>query len=599
MLVIILPDRSIATFVRWFSSFGALSALLLLGLLAGAEPTQAAPAGSPELAIHDATLLGNAGRRSVSLPHRLEPADFDARGGRVRYLLEVNLDRSPAEPLGVYLRKLSLSGNLQVNGRPAGACGSGPLEALRCLHRPQLFIPPVDVWRVGRNTLEFEIFANDRQMNGLGTVVVGDAEALDHGPFRLRMLWQVETIRALTWMAVTLGLLSLAVGAVLRTDPVYLWFGLASLANAASNLNVLVTAPPVGFELFSWFVFASRLISATLTILAMLAFFDRTTAVRRRLLVVCAVLMPALLWVFGNERLVLVGLYVPLQLAAAALAVASVRWSLRSRRPTDAVMALSYCATFGVGILDYFRLGGIGAFEGVYLIAYASATLITVFGATLVSLLASALMTARRLTRTLDIEVAARTSDLAQANSRLAELSTTDGLTGVANRRRFDEALASEWNRARRDGNPLSLLMVDVDHFKSYNDRLGHLAGDDCLRQVARALREHARRPGDLLARYGGEEFALLTRTDREHAARLAERLREDILALDAAHPDSEEGRVTISVGVATLRVDPESAPSDLVRMADEALYAAKAAGRNRVVAAQGPRAAGVLRGVA
>lgn len=572
-------NRVIAALLR------CLLCLLLAGPAMAADPAAGAEGG---IAVRRAVLVTGTGERPVELPHQLASGDFAPDGGRVRYRLEVDLPEAPRAPLALYVRKLSLSGALTVNGRPAGACGVGALEALRCLHRPQLFVPPSDVWRAGTNTVEFEIFANDRQMNGLGVVLVGDAYALSTGPHRTRMLWQVESIHALTWITLALAVLSLAVGAVLRKESVYLWFGVASLTNAASNLNVLVTTPAVGFELFSWFVFAIRMTSVALMQLMLLSFFGKATRTRRRALLGYALATPVLLWFLGSERWLVIGLYVPLQLTGAALMIAMIRWSWRSRRWSESVMTLAYATTFLLGQFDFARLGGVGAFEGVYMIVYASATMTAVIGATLVSLLASSLATSRRLTAALDREVAARTADLEQANARLAELLMTDGMTGIANRRRFDEALQAEWARARRDGGTLTLLMIDVDHFKHYNDALGHLAGDDCLHRVAQVIREHGRRAGDLAARYGGEEFALLTRAGREQAHELAESLRKAVFETGMPHPGSPQDRVSVSVGLATVPTTEANTPSVLLRLADEALYAAKRGGRNRVEVAPG-----------
>ncbi|MCR0980909.1 sensor domain-containing diguanylate cyclase [Roseomonas populi] len=172
---------------------------------------------------------------------------------------------------------------------------------------------------------------------------------------------------------------------------------------------------------------------------------------------------------------------------------------------------------------------------------------------------------------------------------RMAELAATDGLTGLANRRRFDEVLATEWLRAARDGTWLAVLLLDVDRFKMFNDRYGHLAGDDALRGVARAVDAAIRRPGDLAARYGGEEFAvILPATDAAGARDVAERIRAIILQTDIPHEANESGLVTASIGVAA--VQPVSAaqpePSMLVAAADAALYEAKRTGRDRVVQA-------------
>ena len=175
---------------------------------------------------------------------------------------------------------------------------------------------------------------------------------------------------------------------------------------------------------------------------------------------------------------------------------------------------------------------------------------------------------------------------LHQANAELHRLAVIDGLTQVANRRFFDERLDCEWRRMGRKRQPLSLLICDVDHFKAFNDSSGHLAGDECLRKVACAIRAHARRPGDLVARYGGEEFAvILSHTDAPGALCVAEQIRCAVEGLGILHPASPTAeRVTVSLGGTSRVIDGKTAPETLVAEADCALYAAKNAGRNRVV---------------
>ncbi|WP_369815875.1 GGDEF domain-containing protein [Achromobacter sp. 2789STDY5608615] len=163
----------------------------------------------------------------------------------------------------------------------------------------------------------------------------------------------------------------------------------------------------------------------------------------------------------------------------------------------------------------------------------------------------------------------------------------TDGLTGIANRRTFDEALAREWASAGRDGQPLSLLFLDADRFKLYNDRYGHQEGDQLLKMLALTLRGKARRPRDLAARYGGEEFvALLPDTARARAIDIAEHIRQAVVGLRAQHEDNEGGIVTVSIGVATMVPRAGEDAAALVEAADAAVYRAKETGRNRVVAA-------------
>ncbi len=174
---------------------------------------------------------------------------------------------------------------------------------------------------------------------------------------------------------------------------------------------------------------------------------------------------------------------------------------------------------------------------------------------------------------------------LRQTQEELKRLSLVDGLTGVANRRHFDEVLEREWRRAKRDRKPLCLVMIDLDLFKRYNDTHGHLAGDDCLKAVSGALRESLRRPGDFVARYGGEEFAVLLPGTGAGAGRLvAESLRTAVQGLEIPHQGGPEtGRVTISQGVAATDGGSPATPQELISLADAALYRAKELGRNRV----------------
>lgn len=168
-------------------------------------------------------------------------------------------------------------------------------------------------------------------------------------------------------------------------------------------------------------------------------------------------------------------------------------------------------------------------------------------------------------------------------NRVLKRLNAVDGLTGVGNRRNFNHRLGSEWSRGRRGGPPLSLLLIDIDRFKDFNDSRGHWAGDACLRSVARAMSRALNRPGDAVTRYGGEEFAvLLPHTDLNGARAVAERLRRAVCDLHIPR-GAGEGWVTVSVGVASVHPNSRIGPASLVTRADRALYRAKAMGRDRV----------------
>ncbi len=186
--------------------------------------------------------------------------------------------------------------------------------------------------------------------------------------------------------------------------------------------------------------------------------------------------------------------------------------------------------------------------------------------------------------RELEGMVAERTRALEEANAKLERLSNTDGMTGIANRRSFDHALDVEWARAQRSRSPLSLVLLDVDHFKHYNDHYGHLAGDDCLRAIAGALSRGGQRESDLAARFGGEEFVvLLPHTGPRGALEAARRIREQVLTLAMPHLGAPGGIVTVSLGVACQAPSPHQSSGALVREADAALYRAKQSGRNCV----------------
>lgn len=217
---------------------------------------------------------------------------------------------------------------------------------------------------------------------------------------------------------------------------------------------------------------------------------------------------------------------------------------------------------------------------------------ILIGGALFSALLVGYITLVQRQAKLVQIQVEQRTIELKSANeelnianNKLEELSRVDPLTGTANRRFFNESLEKEWQRALRDQSPIALLLIDVDHFKAYNDFYGHLRGDDCLVEVAAALRHLFNRSGDLVARYGGEEFAIVLPNAGGEAMRVAERCRAVIEALNIAHEKSETAdHVTISVGMSSVIPSPDLASNILIESADRGLYIAKGHGRNRVI---------------
>ncbi len=186
------------------------------------------------------------------------------------------------------------------------------------------------------------------------------------------------------------------------------------------------------------------------------------------------------------------------------------------------------------------------------------------------------------------VNICGLTIENARHYQRIKDLSDTDGLTGISNRRKLEEHLTNEWRRMQREERPLALLMCDIDYFKSYNDLYGHQAGDDCLRAVAKVLDDHCRRGGDLAARFGGEEFTVvLPSVTLKGAGQLAEEIRQSTGALKLKHEGSSVSKyITLSIGAASIVPSAESSKEELMALADKALYTAKSAGRNRVVLA-------------
>jgi diguanylate cyclase (GGDEF)-like protein len=189
-------------------------------------------------------------------------------------------------------------------------------------------------------------------------------------------------------------------------------------------------------------------------------------------------------------------------------------------------------------------------------------------------------------TRELDakiLELEVLHKELEEKNAKLELLSSLDGLTGLFNRRYFDDNLLKEWKQAIRDSTSLSLLIVDIDYFKDYNDYYGHLEGDDCLRRVAQSLYEALLRPTDIVARYGGEEFTvILPNTGSEGAEKVAKRMMDFVARLDIVHKTSSVAEtVTISIGVSSILPTGKLAVTSLLDRADKALYQAKEEGRN------------------
>jgi PAS domain S-box-containing protein len=374
---------------RWW---GLAIAFLCLSL---ALAIQAHAAKTKILVIDHAELVSLAGHRMVELPHVLKLQDFQSSGSRVRYQITVPLTQLPETSLGIFVSKISLSGTLYINGQFISSCDQGRLEDLRCLHKPNLFSTPASAWHIGDNILEFEVFANARQPNGLSAVSVGLLDDLSENNYRFKQWIKIEFLVGFAWMSVVFGFLSLAVSLVLRKESAYLWFGISCISHAVGLLNLTVSRPMINVDLFTWLVFTSRLVAAPMALLTMLALFNKLRRWMLYLLLGFAALGPMVLGLSGTYRPVILAFFVPLLIFAIVLLVIAVRWALQSRSPTKII-------TIGMGLLllmsgfaDWYRLLGGGHFEGTYLFPYTYSLMLITLGTLLFRNLATSLKRSR------------------------------------------------------------------------------------------------------------------------------------------------------------------------------------------------------------
>ena len=379
-------------------------------------------AQAPDTVLDRAHLVSASADTWVDLPYRLKPHEFAAQGETVRFAMTLELPHMPTQPLGVFVPKMSLSGALYVNGHWVGNCGAEALALSRCLHRPHLFTPPIGLWRQGVNELEFRVWANSRQMNGLSQVRVGDAIALHHQYLTPGLFWRVSVIQALMWVSVGLGLISLGIAAVLRQSPTYFWFGLCCLVYAVSCINELWVNFPNDPRLLSWVIFSSRIATVPLLILTFLTAVPRQLKVLKWVLAAFAVLAPVLIWVLNNSRLAVMLLYVPLMAASIFVFAYLLYQGLKQRRAAMVLSSLGLALFVMVGVVDWLRLSGQTPFEGVLLGSYAFGGLLLAVGGFLSITLADALRMSRNFGERLEGEVQKRTLQIEQLNREVTLL---------------------------------------------------------------------------------------------------------------------------------------------------------------------------------
>ena len=369
--------------------------------------------------INHAELISLKGLRQVDLPNILTQEDFDPKGGLVHYRADVFLPFKPEFSLGIFLGKISLSARVYVNGELAGACQLGELAKIRCLHQPTLIVTPPVLWRAGHNQLDFEVYANDRQTNGLSSINVGAADLLKVNRYEPRMWWQVDLVEYLMWISLSLGILGVMVSLSLKHDSIFFWFGLTSIANSLSCLNTIITSPSLDMEWYSWLVFTSRFVTSLLFVLVVLAFFAKDNPKIKTIVITYAVIGAFLIGFTGNSRFVVVGLYVPCVIVSLILPGILANWARKSRDLGQITLTIAVSIVTIAALYDFSRLSGTSEFEGVYFMQYAYSGMLVVVGGLLFRFLVNSLIESRDLSETLELRVANRTDELEKAYQKL------------------------------------------------------------------------------------------------------------------------------------------------------------------------------------
>jgi signal transduction histidine kinase len=391
---------------------------LAIGLLFSGW-VQAANQQDTTTELKQAVMKGLGPEKAVSLPHTMASTDFEPNGSLVRYTMRFDLATLPDEALGIYVPKMSLAGSVSVNGQFFGVCERGQLKEVRCLHRPYLFKVPVSFLKTGANELQFEIYANARQSNGLSSVVIGQVETLDSHFYLWRYWIQVDLMAGLSWLSALLGVMALAVGIVLRRDSVYLWFGLTSLVNAVATASVFISRPMMDADAFSWFIFASRFASGHLLILMFVSFFEKLKPRLYWAVLAYVVISVVLIGLSDNNRTMVTVLYLPLLLSVLLMPALMVYWTWQTRQISQIFATLMMGLITVASSFDWLRFTGESAFTGLYFIPYAYSGTLFMFGGMLLFLLATALIRSQNQSVELEMRVEERTAELNEVHDRL------------------------------------------------------------------------------------------------------------------------------------------------------------------------------------
>jgi signal transduction histidine kinase len=376
------------------------------------------------LTIDRAVLISGGIDREVSLPHTLGPSDFDPDGAIVTYRLTFNMPADAEGAQAIYISKLGLSGQLIRSGQLIWSCGAAELSQLRCLHRPHLIQLPAGFLDPGHNVLDFEIYADSRQMNGLSPVIVGPYSKLLYKHYRLMRFLKTDLVQILAIFAGVAGFLSLAVGLTGQRDRLFLVFGAAAIFELLAAFAVLAVDPVGNREITSWLVFTGRFVAVLLKLVLFYEAFGRLT-LRDPLVVSLLLLMvigPVAFAVTDSNRSVVIALYSVVALCIAVTTVRIARWTYLDPTLRNIAWSTAAVLIFGSSLHDYLRLGGAATFDGAYLLFYVFPIVMIIMGLILFARMGTGLRVAQNFTLSLHKEVAERTAELQSALTSIQNL---------------------------------------------------------------------------------------------------------------------------------------------------------------------------------
>lgn len=379
----------------------------------GAQPFAAAQQ------LTTAQLQAKGLQEAVTLPHQLKPGRLE--GQRINYILQVDLDKVPKEPLAIYVPKMALSGKIFVNGHDMGACAAGALENLRCMHRPQLITTPAVVWQLGRNEIRFEIYTDSTEINGLSTVWVGDADALRRDFFQQRQFFSVDSLVAVSWISALMGAFSLLTFFVLRSKPIYFWFGVTTLVNVFANIVSLMDVVVFDPRVFAWFVCASRFISVPLALVMYLAWFEKLKPRVTKAALAYGLIGVTAIGMSNTNPSLLALLYVPLLFSGVLLMCWMLNWSWKSRKPAQWTALILSGVILAAALHDLEKLLGTDAFQEIYLLSFAFTGVVVVLGSTAMGIVVKALVESEKLRVNLEVRVSERAAELSRTHAILLE----------------------------------------------------------------------------------------------------------------------------------------------------------------------------------